>query len=41
VARQLNSAVVPNGHQLPDGQRVIAPPMLGRLHHEHRLEAAA
>jgi putative transposase len=34
-------AVAPNGHQLPDGQRVVATPILGGLHHEYCLEAAA
>jgi putative transposase len=34
-------AVAPNGHQLPDGRRVVATPILGGLHHEYCLEAAA
>jgi hypothetical protein len=33
--------VASNGHQLPDGHRVVATPILARLHHEYRLEAAA
>ena len=33
--------VVSNGHQLPDGHRVVATPILGGLHHEYDLEAAA
>jgi len=34
-------AVASNGHQLPDGQGVVATPILGGLHHEYYLEAAA
>jgi len=30
-----------NGHLLPDGHRVVVTPILGGLHHEYRLEAAA
>jgi putative transposase len=33
--------VASNGHQLPDGHRVVETPILGGLHHEYRLEAAA
>jgi hypothetical protein len=33
--------VASNGHQLPDGQRVVSTPILGGLHHEYRLEPAA
>jgi putative transposase len=31
----------PNGHQIPDGHRVIAAPILAGLHHEYRLESMA
>ena len=31
----------PNGHQIPDGHRVIAAPILAGLHHEYRLEPLA
>ena len=31
----------PNGHQIPDGHRVIAAPILAGLHHEYRLERLA
>ena len=34
-------AVAPNGHHLAAGQRVVATPILGGLHHEYCLEAAA
>jgi putative transposase len=30
-----------HGHRLPVGFRVVAKPVLGRLHHEYRLESAA
>ena len=30
-----------NGHQIPDGHRVIAAPILAGLHHEYRLEPLA
>jgi len=33
--------VASNGHQLPDGHRVVATPILAGLHHEYRLEAVA
>ena len=33
--------VVLNGHQLPDGHRVVATPILGGLHHEYGLELVA
>jgi hypothetical protein len=33
--------VASNGHQLPDGQRVVATPILSGFHHEYRLDAAA
>jgi transposase InsO family protein len=33
--------VAPNGHQPPVGHHVVATPILGGLHHEYRLEAAA
>jgi hypothetical protein len=31
----------PYGHQIPDGQRVIAASILAGLHHEYRLEPLA
>jgi transposase InsO family protein len=33
--------VVLNDHHLPDGHRVVAKPILGGLHHEYSLRAAA
>ena len=30
-----------NGHRIPDGHRVVAIPILARLHHEYRLEPKA
>jgi hypothetical protein len=37
----LDRLAQPNGHQIPDGQRVIAASILGGLHHEYRLEPVA
>ena len=31
----------PNGHQIPDGLRVVADPIVAGLHHEYRLESLA
>ena len=31
----------PTGHHIRDGHRVIAAPILARLHHEYRLEPLA
>lgn len=30
-----------NGHELPEGHRVVVTPILGGLNHEYRLEPAA
>jgi transposase InsO family protein len=37
----LDGVARPNGHQIPDGHRVIAAPILAELHHEYRLEPLA
>jgi putative transposase len=37
----LDRLVHPSGHQVPDGQRVIATPILGGLHHEYDLKPIA
>ena len=37
----LDRLAQPNGHQIPDGQRVIAASILAGLHHEYRLEPLA
>ena len=36
-----DGVVESNGHKLPIGHRVVATPIMGGLHHEYRLEAAA
>jgi transposase InsO family protein len=35
------AVVESNGHELPDGHRVVVTPLLGGLRHEYRLEPAA
>jgi transposase InsO family protein len=37
----LSTAARQNGHQIPDGHRVTATPILAGLHHEYRLERLA
>jgi hypothetical protein len=37
----IGGAVESNGHELPDGCRVVSKAILGGLHHEYRLESAA
>ena len=37
----LDRLAQPSGHQVPDGQRVIATPILGGLHHEYHLQPIA
>jgi putative transposase len=37
----LDELARPNGHQIPDGHRIITAPILAGLHHEYRLEPLA
>ena len=39
--RPLDRLARPSGHQIPDGHRVIAAPILAGLHHEYRVESVA